>query len=132
MHSRSCTRPQPTLAPIYHFKPRGFVAHCDFALCSTPSGVMEMLRRRGVSISGKQAAVVGRSNIVGVPMALMLLKQDASVCVVSREREARNRGEQRPNAAILVERGELAGLGRVKVQDPDRRGITSHQGSLAG
>lgn len=47
----------------------------------TPYGVMELLRRYGVSVSGKNAVVVGRSNIVGRPMALLLLNADATVTV---------------------------------------------------
>lgn len=45
----------------------------------TPSGVMEMLRRSGVELSGKEAVVVGRSDLVGKPVALMLLHENATV-----------------------------------------------------
>lgn len=47
----------------------------------TPLGVMELLKRYGVEIGGKNAVVVGRSNIVGRPMALLLLNADATVTV---------------------------------------------------
>lgn len=47
----------------------------------TPFGVMEMLRRYGIPVSGKNAVVVGRSDIVGKPMALMLLHADATVTI---------------------------------------------------
>jgi methylenetetrahydrofolate dehydrogenase (NADP+)/methenyltetrahydrofolate cyclohydrolase len=47
----------------------------------TPSGVIEMLRREGVSMSGARAVIVGRSEIVGRPMALLLLQQDATVTI---------------------------------------------------
>ncbi len=47
----------------------------------TPLGVMELLRRYRVEIEGKRAAVLGRSNIVGRPMALMLLNANATVTV---------------------------------------------------
>ena len=47
----------------------------------TPYGVMELLKRYGVSLCGKNAVVVGRSNIVGRPMALLLLNADATVTV---------------------------------------------------
>lgn len=46
---------------------------------ATPSGGMEILRRQGVELAGKHAVVVGRSNIVGKPMALLLLRENASV-----------------------------------------------------
>lgn len=47
----------------------------------TPAGIMEMLRRYQIPISGKKAVVVGRSDIVGKPMALMLLHQSATVTI---------------------------------------------------
>jgi methylenetetrahydrofolate dehydrogenase (NADP+)/methenyltetrahydrofolate cyclohydrolase len=46
---------------------------------ATPSGGMEILRRQGVKLAGKHAVIVGRSNIVGKPMALLLLRENASV-----------------------------------------------------
>lgn len=47
----------------------------------TPNGVMKMLEKYGVSAKGKNAVVVGRSNIVGRPMAMLLLNADATVTV---------------------------------------------------
>ena len=47
----------------------------------TPRGCLELLRRSGVALSGKRAAVVGRSNIVGMPVALLLQREDATVTV---------------------------------------------------
>lgn len=47
----------------------------------TPAGVMELLDEYGVDPAGKQAVVVGRSNIVGKPMALLLLRRNATVTV---------------------------------------------------
>jgi methylenetetrahydrofolate dehydrogenase (NADP+)/methenyltetrahydrofolate cyclohydrolase len=47
----------------------------------TPLGVMEMLSRCGVSLRGKHACVVGRSNIVGKPMAQLFLQSDATVTI---------------------------------------------------
>lgn len=47
----------------------------------TPAGVMELLDEYGVEPAGKHAVVVGRSNIVGKPMALLLLRRDATVTV---------------------------------------------------
>ncbi len=51
-----------------------------FAPC-TPAGVMELLTRSGVQISGKNALVIGRSNIVGKPMAMLLLAANATVTI---------------------------------------------------
>ncbi len=48
---------------------------------ATPSGGMEILRRSGIDIAGKNAVIVGRSNIVGKPMACMLLHQHATVTI---------------------------------------------------
>lgn len=48
---------------------------------ATPTGVMALLDHAGVSLSGANAVVVGRSNIVGMPVALMLLHRDATVTV---------------------------------------------------
>jgi len=48
----------------------------------TPKGCIELLRRTGVKMSGKKAAVVGRSNIVGMPAALLLQREDATVTVI--------------------------------------------------
>jgi methylenetetrahydrofolate dehydrogenase (NADP+) / methenyltetrahydrofolate cyclohydrolase len=50
-----------------------------FFVPATPSGGMEILKRNNITIAGKHAVVVGRSNIVGKPMALMLLRENASV-----------------------------------------------------
>ena len=47
----------------------------------TPAGIMDMLRRYEIPLAGKKAVVVGRSDIVGKPMALMLLHQNATVTI---------------------------------------------------
>ena len=47
----------------------------------TPSGVIEMLDRSGITIAGAHAVVIGRSEIVGKPMAMLLLQRDATVTV---------------------------------------------------
>jgi methylenetetrahydrofolate dehydrogenase (NADP+)/methenyltetrahydrofolate cyclohydrolase len=51
-----------------------------FVAC-TPAGIMELLRRNDVAIAGRRAVVVGRSDIVGKPMALLLMHADATVTV---------------------------------------------------
>lgn len=56
--------------------------------CATPRGIMRMLEHYGVEIEGRHAVVVGRSPIVGRPMAMMLLQQNATVTIChSRTRE---------------------------------------------
>ncbi len=52
-----------------------------FVSC-TPAGVIELLKRSGVEIAGKECVVMGRSNIVGKPMAMLMLRENATVTVV--------------------------------------------------
>jgi methylenetetrahydrofolate dehydrogenase (NADP+)/methenyltetrahydrofolate cyclohydrolase len=66
----------------------------------TPSGIMEMLRRYNIPISGRHAVVVGRSNIVGKPMALLLLHADATVTIC--HSKTSNLAEECRRADILV------------------------------
>jgi methylenetetrahydrofolate dehydrogenase (NADP+)/methenyltetrahydrofolate cyclohydrolase len=47
----------------------------------TPYGVVKLLEHEGIAIEGKNVVVVGASNIVGKPMALMLMQRDATVCI---------------------------------------------------
>ena len=51
-----------------------------FVSC-TPAGVIQLLKRSGVEIEGKRCVVVGRSNIVGKPMALLMLRENATVTI---------------------------------------------------
>lgn len=53
----------------------------DSYLPCTPYGIIELLAREGVDLKGKQAVVVGRSNIVGKPVALLLLREHATVTI---------------------------------------------------
>jgi methylenetetrahydrofolate dehydrogenase (NADP+)/methenyltetrahydrofolate cyclohydrolase len=50
-----------------------------FFVPATPAGGMEILKRQGVKVAGKHAVIIGRSNIVGKPMAFLLLRENASV-----------------------------------------------------
>lgn len=52
----------------------------DLAPC-TPAGVMELIARSGVDVRGKECVIVGRSNIVGKPQAMLMLKADATVTI---------------------------------------------------
>ena len=51
----------------------------------TPAGIIEMLKRYQIPIAGQNAVVVGRSDIVGKPMALMLLHENARVTICHSE-----------------------------------------------
>lgn len=66
----------------------------------TPHGVMKILEEYGVEVKGKRAVVVGRSNIVGKPMAMLLLNADATVTVC--HSKTKNLQEECQNADILV------------------------------
>lgn len=66
----------------------------------TPRGVMEILKEYGVDLRGKHAVVIGRSNIVGKPMALLLLEADATVTVC--HSRTKNLSEITKQADILI------------------------------
>lgn len=66
----------------------------------TPSGVMELIKSTGTTIAGKHAVVVGRSNIVGKPVALMLLSENATVTVC--HSRTQNLADYTQSADILV------------------------------
>ncbi len=66
----------------------------------TPQGIMELIRSTGIAISGKHAVVIGRSNIVGRPIAQMLLNSDATVTVC--HSKTKNLGVYTRQADILV------------------------------
>lgn len=72
----------------------------------TPSGVIELLARSGIPVAGRRAVVIGRSEIVGKPMALLLLQRDATVTICHSKTPAL--AEVAAEADILV-----AALGRV-------------------
>ncbi|HRC87048.1 MAG TPA: bifunctional 5,10-methylenetetrahydrofolate dehydrogenase/5,10-methenyltetrahydrofolate cyclohydrolase [Thermoanaerobaculia bacterium] len=79
---------------------------------ATPSGIIEMLRRSGVPMRGAEAVVVGRSNIVGKPMAALLLAENATVTVC--HSRTRDLAEVCRRADILV-----AAMGRPGTIGPE-------------
>ncbi|MDO4618048.1 MAG: bifunctional methylenetetrahydrofolate dehydrogenase/methenyltetrahydrofolate cyclohydrolase FolD [Clostridia bacterium] len=75
------------------------VGDFDFVPC-TPAGVMELIKESGIDVSGKDCVVVGRSNIVGKPQAMLLLHKNGTVTVChSRTKDLK---EKTKNADILV------------------------------
>jgi len=66
----------------------------------TPAGIMELIRSTGVPIAGKKAVVVGRSNIVGKPTAVLLLQANATVTIC--HSRTQNLAEECRTADILV------------------------------
>ncbi len=72
----------------------------DCVVACTPKGALHMLKAAGVPIAGKNAVVIGRSNIVGKPMALLLLQENATVTICHSRTE--NLTEYTRRADILV------------------------------
>lgn len=59
---------------------RLWIGEKGFLSC-TPAGIIQLLKRSGIAIEGKECVVIGRSNIVGKPMAALLLRENATVTV---------------------------------------------------
>ncbi len=72
----------------------------DCLAACTPSGIIRLIKSTGISIAGKHAVVVGRSNIVGKPAALMLLSENATVTMCHSKTE--NLSRYTSEADILV------------------------------
>lgn len=72
----------------------------DSLLPCTPAGVIEMIKRTGIQIAGKHAVVIGRSNIVGKPVALLLQRENATVTMC--HSKTHNMAEIARQADILV------------------------------
>ena len=70
-----------------------------FVSC-TPAGIIQLLKRSGITIDGKECVIVGRSNIVGKPMALLLLRENGTVTVC--HSHTKNLKEVCKRADILV------------------------------
>ena len=75
------------------------VGNFDFVPC-TPAGVMELINESGIDIEGKDCVVVGRSNIVGKPQAMLLLHKNATVTIC--HSRTKDLAQKTRNADILV------------------------------
>ena len=75
------------------------VGNFDFVPC-TPSGVMELIAESGIEIEGKECVVVGRSNIVGKPQAMLLLHKNGTVTIC--HSKTKDLAEKTKKADILV------------------------------
>lgn len=71
----------------------------DFVPC-TPAGVMELIKESKIDVCGKECVIVGRSNIVGKPMAMLLLHQNGTVTIC--HSRTKNLAEKTKKADILV------------------------------
>ena len=87
------------------------IGDCVLKPC-TPAGIMEMLRYEGIDVAGKNCVVIGRSNIVGKPMAMLLLGASGTVTVC--HSKTRNLAEITRSADILV-----AAVGKAKFVTAD-------------
>lgn len=85
------------------FHPQSVGALCigqpGFVSC-TPAGIIQLLKRSGIEIAGKECVVLGRSNIVGKPMALLLLRENGTVTIA--HSKTRNLKEVTRRADILI------------------------------
>lgn len=84
----------------------------DTFLPCTPAGIIEMIKRTDIDIEGKECVVIGRSNIVGKPMAMLMLKENATVTIThSRTKDLK---EVTKRADIIV-----AAIGKAKFVTAD-------------
>ncbi len=86
----------------------------DFLPC-TPAGVMELLKFYNVEISGKECVVIGRSNIVGKPMALLLLAENGTVTVChSRTKDLAEVAKRADILVVAIGKANFVGKDMVK------------------
>lgn len=78
---------------------RLWIGEKGFLSC-TPAGIIQLLKRSGIEIEGKECVVIGRSNIVGKPMAALLLRENATVTVA--HSRTKNLKEVAKHADILI------------------------------
>lgn len=93
------------------FHPQSVGALCigqpGFVSC-TPAGIIQLLKRSGIEIAGKECVVIGRSNIVGKPMALLLLRENATVTVAhSRTRDLKQIAKRADILVVAVGKPKL-------------------------
>ena len=75
------------------------IGNFDFLPC-TPAGVMELIKESGIEVSGKECVVIGRSNIVGKPQAMLLLHRNGTVTIC--HSKTKNIKEVTKRADIIV------------------------------
>jgi methylenetetrahydrofolate dehydrogenase (NADP+)/methenyltetrahydrofolate cyclohydrolase len=87
----------------------------DCYLPCTPHGIIELIKRSGQSIEGKHAVVIGRSNIVGKPVAMLLLQENATVTIAhSRTKDLASITRQADILVVAVGRAEMIRAEHVK------------------
>jgi methylenetetrahydrofolate dehydrogenase (NADP+)/methenyltetrahydrofolate cyclohydrolase len=81
----------------------------------TPHGIIQLLRRNGIELSGREAVVVGRSNLVGKPLAQLLLRENATVTVChSRTRDLPEVARRADILVVAAGQREMIGAEHVK------------------
>ena len=81
----------------------------------TPHGIIQLLKRNGVELAGREAVVVGRSNLVGKPLAQLLLRENATVTVChSRTRDLREVTRRAEVLVVAAGRREMIGAEHVR------------------
>ena len=107
---------------------------CPAPRACTPAGIIELLKRGGIPIAGRRAVVVGRSDIVGKPVAMLLLHEHATVTICH---------SKTPDLPAVCREADIlvAAIGRAAMITRDfiragrhrhRRRHQSHQGPRAG
>ena len=105
-----------------------------YAVCCTPKGIIKLLEEYDISLEGKNAVVIGRSNIVGKPLAALLLNKNATVTIA--HSKTKNLKEITKNSDIIISAAGHPGLvtadmvskGAVVIDV----GITKKEGVLMG
>lgn len=81
----------------------------------TPAGIVRLLEHAGIALAGRHAVVIGRSNIVGKPLSLLLLQRDATVTIChSKTTGLENLARQADILVAAIGRAKLVGAGMVK------------------
>lgn len=82
-----------------------------FVSC-TPAGIIQLLKRSGITIDGKECVIIGRSNIVGKPMAMLLLRENGTVTVCH---------SHTPDLKAVAKRADIlvVAIGKAKMIDAD-------------
>jgi len=108
--------PSKDVDGFHPFNVGNLVANVPGPRPCTPAGVMELLKRYGIALKGKRVVVVGRSDIVGKPMAMMLMHEHATV-TICHSRTADLAGECRRAEILVAAIGRTAMIGEEHIAE---------------
>ncbi len=108
--------PSKDVDGFHPFNVGNLVANVPGPRPCTPAGVMELLKRYGIALKGKRAVVVGRSDIVGKPMAMLLMHEHATV-TICHSRTADLAGECRRAEILVAAIGRTAMIGEEHIAE---------------